>query len=104
MEEWQPTWHQIVDGIPSESAVGEQPPRAICSDTLGFLRSNRARLFPSPDLALDDTVTDWIDDAENAFFECPPNNEHAGNFPEAYELLRRFEGEVGLVLEMDRAP
>jgi hypothetical protein len=45
VEEWQPTWQLVVDAIPSESAIGENPPRAICDETLGFLRSNRGSLF-----------------------------------------------------------
>jgi hypothetical protein len=104
VEEWQQDWQLIVDAIPSESAIGENPTRAICNETLGILRSNRASLFPTPDLAIDDTVRDWIDIAEDAFFECPPNNERVRGFPEMYQLLRRFQGEVDLVLEMDRAP
>jgi hypothetical protein len=104
VEEWQPAWLQVVESIPSESVIGGTPAQAICNETLGYLRSSRASLLPTPDLAIDDAVTDWIDTAEEAFFECPPNNERVRGFPEAYELLRRFEGEVGLVLEMDRAP
>ena len=90
--------------IPDESAMGTNPPQAVCSETLGHLRSVRGRLFPTPDLAIDDTVRDWTDIAEDAFFECPPNNSRVRGFVEMYELLRRFEGEVGLVLDMDRAP
>jgi hypothetical protein len=104
VEEWQPAWHVMVDAIPSESVIGENPTRAVCNETLGFLRSNRNSLFPTPDLGVDDAVTDWIDIAEEAFFECPPNNERVTGFPEAYELLRRFQGEVEVVLEMDQAP
>ena len=61
-------------------------------------------MFPTPDLAVDDPVRDWIDAAEDAFFECPPNSELARGFPEMYRRLRRFQGEVELMLEMDRAP
>ncbi|MCL1601365.1 MAG: hypothetical protein M3112_07510, partial [Actinomycetia bacterium] len=70
--------------------------------TLGFLRSSRASLFPTPDLAIDDPVRDWFDVAEDAFFECPPNNERVGSFSEAYSLMQRFEGEIDSVLDMDR--
>ena len=104
VEEWQPTWQLVVDAIPSESAIGENPPRAICDETLGFLRSNRGSLFRTPDLAVDDAVRDWFDIAEDAFFECPPNSERVRGFSEAYALLHRFQGEVELVLEMDRTP
>ena len=104
VKEWQPTWETVVDAIPSESVIGESPPRAVCNETLGFLRSNRGSLFPTPDLAIDDAVGDWISIAEDAFFECPPNNEHVRGFSEMYQLLHRLQGEVELVLDMDRAP
>lgn len=102
-EEWQPTWDQALAAIPSESVVGENPSKAICDKTLASLRINRARLFPTPDLAIDDTVRDWVDIAEDAFFECPPRNERVGSFAQAYGLLRRFQSEIESVLEMDRA-
>jgi hypothetical protein len=101
-EEWQPIWNQVLAAIPSESAVGEEPSKALCDDTLASLRSNRSRLFPTPDLAIDDAVRDWVDIAEDAFFECPPRNERVGSFSEAYGLLRRFQSEIALVLNMDR--
>jgi len=102
-EEWQPTWEQILATMPSESAIGENPSQAVCDKTLAFLRTNRVRLFPTPDPVIDDTVRYWVDIAEDAFFECPPRNERVGSFSEAYGLLRRFQGEIELVLNMDRA-
>lgn len=103
VEEWQPTWDQLLAAVPSESVIGENPPKSICDETLAFLRSNQARLFPTPDPAIDDSVRDWVGIAEDAFFECPPRNEHVGSFTEAYALLARFESEIESVLEMDRA-
>ncbi|GMQ93043.1 MAG: hypothetical protein BMS9Abin12_0520 [Acidimicrobiia bacterium] len=101
-EEWQPTWERVLATMPSESAIGENPSQAVCDKTLAFLRSNRVQLFPTPDPVVDDTVRDWIDIAEDAFFECPPRNERVGSFSEAYGLLRRFQGEIAFVLNMDR--
>lgn len=103
VDEWQPTWERISSGIPIEATVGENPPRAVCSETLAFLRSNREELFPTPDLAIDDTVTDWVEIAEDAFFECPPSNEQIGSFSEAYQELARLQAEIEVVLEMDRS-
>jgi hypothetical protein len=68
-----------------------------------FIRSNREELFPTPDLAIDNTVTDWVEIAEDAFFECPPNNEQIGSFFEAFEELARLQAEIEVVLEMDRS-
>jgi hypothetical protein len=100
--EWEPTWDRISATISSELIGGEDPSQATCSEVLAFLRSNRAELFPTPDLAIDATVTDWVEIAEDAFFECPPNNAQVGSFAEAYGELVRLQGEIESVLDMDR--
>ena len=100
--EWQPTWIRVVAGIPPQDVVGENPPRELCDRTLEFLRENRADLSPTPDIAVDDTVREWIDIAEGAFFECPPASQQMGSFAEAYEILERLQAEVDVVLDMDR--
>lgn len=102
VEEWQPNWDRIAAAIPAESMISEDPSGAVCGEALAFLRSNRAELFPTPDLAIDDTVADWVEIAEDTFFECPPNNEQVGSFSQAYGELLRLQGEIELVLDMDR--
>jgi len=102
VEQWQPTWDRVVAGIPPQDVVGENPPRQLCDETLVFLRTSRPDLSPTPDLAVDDTVRDWIDVAEDAFFECPPASQQVGSFAQAYDLLGRLQAEVDLVLDMDR--
>lgn len=100
--EWEPVWERITAALPAGLTGGEDPTQATCSETLGFLRSNRAELFPTPDPAIDETVTEWVEVAEEAFFECPPTSAGGGSFPEAYEELLRLQGEIELVLDMDR--
>ena len=102
VEEWQPSWDRVVAGIPAESVTGENPSRELCDTTLAFLRDTRPELSPTPDLAVDDTVKDWFDIAEDAFFECPPRSQQVGSFSDAYTLLARLQAEVDLVLDMDR--
>jgi hypothetical protein len=102
VEEWQPAWVNITAAIPPQSVVGERPSRSLCNSVLASVRKGQADLFPTPDLAIDDTVKDWVKVAEDAFFECPPNNDEIGSFAEAYAELLRLEREVELVLEMDR--
>ena len=75
----------------------------MCGETLVFLKSNRAGLFPTPDLAIDGVVTAWVEIAEDAFFECPPSNSQIGDFAEAYAELSRLAAEIELVLDIDRA-
>lgn len=98
--DWQPTWLRLTEAIPVEAALAGDDAATICSDTLAFLRGNRADLLPSPDLAIDDAVTTWFEIAEDAFFECPPSNEQIGSFAEAYAELNRLEAEVDVVLEL----
>ena len=102
VEEWQPLWDRVVTGIPTESTTGENPSRELCDETLAFLRDSRPELSPTADLAVDDTVKDWFDIAEDAFFECPPRSQQVGSFSHAYTLLARLQAEVDLVLDMDR--
>ena len=102
VDEWQPAWDQITAAIPGDAATAVTLSESACGDTLAFLRSHRAELSPTPDLAIDDVVTAWVEIAEDAFFECPPSNEQIHDFAEAYAELERLEAEVALVLEMDR--
>lgn len=103
VETWEPIWKRVSAGIPSEETIGRaDADREVCSDALAFLRSNRNDLFPTPDLAIDDVVTDWVEVAEDAFFECPPRNQQIVGFAEAYAELARLQGEIELVLDMDR--
>jgi hypothetical protein len=103
VDTWEPIWKRVSEGIPSEATVSiVDPDRAACSEALTFLRSNRSDLFPTPDLAIDDAVADWVEVAEGAFFECPPRNQQIVGFAEAYEALARLQGEIELVLDMDR--
>jgi hypothetical protein len=104
VEVWETSWYRISSGIPDESALSESATlEPVCTETLVFLRVNRAELTPTPDLAIDDVVNAWIEIAEDAFFECPPSNEKIADFAEAYAELSRLEAEIELVLDIDRA-
>ncbi|MCL1692666.1 MAG: hypothetical protein M3096_03170 [Actinomycetia bacterium] len=103
IEEWQPTWERVVDGFPSAEQLGEPPDREVCSHALGVLRSEAAGLTPTPDLAIDDVVTDWLKIAENTVYECPPSNQTIPNLEYAYNELARLEAEVAVVLAIDTA-
>jgi len=103
VQDWEPAWDRVVAALPAESPTDDDPSRDACSETLAFLRSNRADLFPTPDLAIDDAVTEWVEIAEGAFFECPPNNDQVGSFAQAYEELLRLQAEIDVVLDMDRS-
>jgi len=100
-DEWKQRWDRLVTAIPDEVAVSQDDSGDLCREALAFLRSNRAGLVPTPDVAIDDTVTNWIEIAEDAFFECPPSNAQIGGFAEAYEELLRLQEEVEAVLEVE---
>lgn len=102
VSEWQPAWKTITGAIPPYSTVGENPPRPVCDQVLAAVRAGQGDLFPTPDLAIDDTVKDWVKIAEDAFFECPPDNDEVGSFSDAYAEMLRLEREVELVLVMDQ--
>jgi hypothetical protein len=101
VEEWQPTWQGVVTGFPTPEMLGEPPDHTVCSHALGVLRSESSDLIPTPDLAIDDVVTDWLKIAEDTVFECPPSNQTIPNLEYAYGELARLEAEVAVVLAID---
>jgi len=106
VDEWKPTWTAIVAGLPQPETLtgdGGEADRAVCTDTLSMLRSSKADLAPTPDLAIDDVVDEWFQIAEDAFFECPPRGVEIDSFSEAYGELDRLEAEVAVVLDIDDA-
>jgi hypothetical protein len=54
------------------SDAGNSPGHEVCQQMLADLREAAEALLPSPNQALDGTVVEWIETAENTFFECAP--------------------------------
>jgi len=103
VDEWQPMWMSTVSSFPSSDELGEPPDHAVCSHALGVLRSEAAALTPTPDLAIDDVVADWLKIAEDTVYECPPSNQTIPDLDYAYDELERLEAEVAVVLAIDAA-
>ncbi len=57
-------------------------------------------MTPSPDAALDGAVREWIQIAEMAFFECPPEGNEIDSMAKAYQELDRLEAEIETVLAL----
>jgi hypothetical protein len=104
VDEWQPSWDQLIGGIPTSAELGRPPDRSLCTEGLGLVRSAQAGLFPTPDRAIDDAVNEWVSVAEDAFFECPPSSRAIPDMDFAYGQLARLEAEITAVLEIDRSP
>jgi hypothetical protein len=102
-EAWRTTWDGVRTQIPPLETMTGDRAQAACSATLAMLREETPSLSPTPDLAIDDVVRDWIEIAEDAFFECPPRGEEIDSFEKAYAELDRLEAEVAVVLELDTA-
>jgi len=101
VEEWQPIWEGTVGNFPSPQELGEPPDHAVCSHELGVLRSESVDLFPTPDLAIDDVVADWLHIAQSVVYECPPSSQRLPSMEYAYGELARLEAEVAVVLTID---
>lgn len=99
--EWEPAWVAVVDAFPSAAELGQPPDHVVCSQSLGVLRSTSGDLSPTPDLAIDDVVADWVRIAENTLFECPPANQEVPDLDYAYGELSRLQAEVAVVLDID---
>lgn len=95
--EWLPFWTHTIGSIPGEDFVSSDTSQEVCEQTLADLRIHQGSLLPTPDEAIDATVRDWIDVAEQVFFECPP----IGGFSDSFAELRRLEAEIDVVIELD---
>lgn len=100
-EEWQTIWDGVVEGIPTAAELGEPPDQSICTSVLATLREESQELFPTPDLAIDSTVREWVRVAEDTFFACPPSSAQVPSLEFALGELDRLEAEVDAVLVID---
>lgn len=96
--EWRPMWSGVVGDLPTAAELGDPPNRTQCNDALGVLRATQGDLFPTPDLAIDSVVREWVTIAEDALFECPPASETIPDLAFAFGELRRLQAEVDAVL------
>lgn len=101
IEEWEQNWNAVLAIVPDLETMGPNPPEEICENVLASLRSEKETLFPPPDPTIDDTVTQWVETAEAAFFDCPPSGELDG-FAGAYAVMLRLQEEIETVLDIDR--
>jgi len=99
--EWRSRWLGVIDELPEEVELSGNAAEDVCAETLALLRSTSGDLLPTPDLAIDDTVRQWIALAEDAFFECPPQGGEINSFARAYAEMDRLQAEVAVVLELD---
>lgn len=97
---WESEWNQVRGLIPEIDSVQSNLAEEECEHVLASLREEKDSLFPTPDPAIDDAVTLWVETAESAFFECPPSGGIQG-FEGAYATLQRLESEVAAVLGLD---
>lgn len=85
---WLPAWVSIQDVIPPPGDLGSPPDEALCQDVLAELRSSSDDLRPAPSDDIESLVNEWVEVAEAAFFDCPPEDE--GGFSDAYDELTRI--------------
>lgn len=97
-EAWQQDWNRVLAIVPAEPAAGTDPATVGCEDVLAALRTEKETLLPTPDEAVDVTLNLWLEEAEGAFFECPPEN---GGFEKAYDEMERLRAEIEAVLQIE---
>lgn len=100
--EWSAHWDAMVAVVPSQAELGTPPDIDLCSHALGELRTLSPDVTPTPDLAIDSVVHEWVRIAEEMMFECPPESDKIPDLESGYEELRRLEAEVSLVLEFEQ--
>jgi len=102
VNEWRAQWQGAMDGLPTSAALGQPPERTLCRTTLGHIRELQGDLLPTPDAAIDGTVSEWLRVAEDAFFECPPSSAELPSMAAAYGELDRLAAEINVVLSIDQ--
>ncbi len=66
---WQPQWSALSNLIPDSTAVDEGGVE-VCSKFLGDVRERRNDVIPTPDLSLEEPVTEWVAEAETVGLDC----------------------------------
>jgi hypothetical protein len=101
LSEWEPVWESATSLMPLRTQLGDPPDREVCSRALGDLSAVVPELFPTPDIAIEGTVRDWVTIAEDAMYECPPSSAQLPDLDHAYGELARLEAEVDAVIIME---
>lgn len=91
---WQSRWEAARDLVPSADALTGDGEDA-CGGALGDLRAAREELVDTPRPVLDDSVSDWVSEAEALLLECPSDEEEVAERLENLEVLAA-EVEAGL--------
>lgn len=97
--EWQVHWDRVLAAVPTaEELESAEDPKPMCDEALTLVREERMNLSPAPEPTLDDPVEDWLNVADETFFECPPRSGDIQGFAEAYERLDDYRAEVDAAL------
>lgn len=97
--EWQQHWDRVVEQVPDLADLEVEDPKPVCDAALSLVREERVYLIPAPELALDDPVDDWLNVADETYFECPPRSGDVQGFEEAYVLLDDYQAEIEAALQ-----
>jgi hypothetical protein len=100
-DEWRPIWEGVLADFPTAVELGDPPDRSICTVALGELRTTSSSLYPTPDVAIESVVDEWVRVAEQILFECAPSSGVAPDLTSEYAELARLEAEVAVVLSID---
>jgi len=99
LAEWETHWNRVVSQVPTIDDLDVDDPKPLCDQALALVREERVYLIPTPELSLDDPVDDWLNVADETFFECPPRSGDIQGFDEAYLLLDDYLAEVQAALD-----
>lgn len=98
VEEWRAHWDRVIAAVPTEEALSGEDAKTLCDTALTLLREERQYLLPAPESTLDDPVDDWLNVADETFFECPPRSGEIQGFAEAFVLMDDYHAEVEAAL------
>ncbi len=101
---WAEDWRAVVSAVPSIDtllAADDDTRAALCSETVGALRSAAVEAELAPDDDVERAALDYLEFAEAVFFECPlAHGSHAG-FEAGYAEMGRLAAVVETLLEIE---
>lgn len=92
---WEATWAAAGVTVQTGRQFPRPIPDEVCEDVLAQLRDARPQLLPAPDRTLDRAVREWLQLAEDAFFECPPDDGFEATFAELDRLRAEVDAALG---------
>ena len=95
---WSDDWTALRDMVPQDAAINENSTE-VCGDFLGEVRNRRADVLPTPDVSLDEPVTDWVSQAETIGLDCDREGDLDDRIDDLSQRAEEIDARIDLLDE-----